>query len=137
MNPDELDEEKGGAHYGGNIGRCLHFMGQTKGALTCYQKSVLLLEKSSKRVEVLNRGYVRWWIGELLLARGQKRLASIFIEAARRRWEGLAPALSRHLTDLQTKLADSLSPTNQSDQELEAICRGWILGEYLDDIRVG
>jgi tetratricopeptide (TPR) repeat protein len=135
MNPDELDEERGGAHYG-NIGRCLHFMGQTKGALTCYQKSALLLEKRSGRLEVLNRGYARWWIGELLLARGQKRLASAFIEAGRRGWEGLAPALSRQLADLQSKLSDSLIPMSQSDQELEAICRGWILGEYLDDIRV-
>ena len=72
MNPDELDEEEGGAHYG-NIGRCLHFMGQTKGALTCYQKSALLLEKSAGRDQVLNQGYVRWWIGELLLARGSEK----------------------------------------------------------------
>lgn len=109
-------------------------MGQTKGALTCYQKSALLLEKGSSRLEVLNRGYVRWWIGELLLARGQKRLASVFIEAGRRRWEGLAPALSRHLADLQEKLGDSLIPTHQTDQELDEVCSNWILGEYLDDI---
>lgn len=46
----------------------------------------------------------------------------------------MAPALSRQLADLQQRLADTLIPTSQSDQELEAICRGWILGEYLDDI---
>jgi tetratricopeptide (TPR) repeat protein len=133
MNPEELDEKAGGAYYG-NIGRCLHFMGQTKGALTCYQKSALLLEKSAGRTEILNQGYVRWWIGELLLARDQKKLASSFIEAARRRWEGMAPALSRQLAELQQRLSDTLIATAQSDQELEAICRGWILGEYLDDI---
>ena len=35
--PQELDGRRDGAHYG-NIGRCLHLMGQIDSALICYQK---------------------------------------------------------------------------------------------------
>ena len=41
---DELDENRKGAYYG-NIGRCLHLMGQIDPALICYRKSAILIEK--------------------------------------------------------------------------------------------
>lgn len=50
IDPDELDEKWKG-HYYGNIGRCLHFMGQIDAALVCYQKSALLLEAGSGQGE--------------------------------------------------------------------------------------
>lgn len=85
LDPDELDESRGGAHYG-NIGRCLHFMGQIDSALVCYQKSALLLEKYE--VEgILKQGFIRRWIGELLIAKGQYTLGAYFLEAARLRWK--------------------------------------------------
>src|SRR5206468_2226343 len=43
VDPEELTKERGGPFYG-NIGRCLHFMGQVDAALVCYQKSALLIE---------------------------------------------------------------------------------------------
>lgn len=132
LDPEELDEARGGAHYG-NIGRCLHFMGQINSALACYQKSALLLEKEGGYEQILNQGYIRWWVGELLLARNQKRLASIFVEAAKRKWELAAPELCRQLGELQKNLNGVLRTLEDNEQELESVCRRWILGEWLDE----
>jgi tetratricopeptide (TPR) repeat protein len=69
VNPKELDEKKDGSYYG-NIGRCLHLMGQVDSALACYQKSALLLERA--RVQhAMNQGFIRAWVAELLVARQQ------------------------------------------------------------------
>ena len=88
--PRKLDEELGGAHYG-NIGRCLAFMGQVDAALICYQKSALLIEKAPDMEHAMNQGYIRTWIGELLVGRGQPRLAEIFFRAAYLKWQNVAP----------------------------------------------
>src|SRR5450432_918836 len=79
IDPEELDEQRRGHHYG-NIGRCLHFMGQVEPALVCYQKSALILERRSASGNVLNKGYVRMWIGELLYGRGELTLAFAVID---------------------------------------------------------
>lgn len=129
--PEELDEERGGPHYG-NVGRCLHFMGQVDGALICYQKSALLLEKAPTE-HVTNQGFIRRWIGELLMARKQYRLAAIFLEAARLKWEQVAPPKANDIRALQSQLAlESPEATILADMNVEQICRDWILGRHMD-----
>jgi tetratricopeptide (TPR) repeat protein len=132
VDPDELHELGGGPFYG-NVGRCLHFMGQTEAALSCYQKSALLIERDLKYEHVLNQGYIRRWIGELLFARGQRRLGSIFLEAARRRWEKSSPIRERQLRELQLTLGSYRVPVEETDEDLELTFRRWIMGDYLDD----
>jgi tetratricopeptide (TPR) repeat protein len=132
VDPDELRELGGGPFYG-NVGRCLHFMGQTDAALSCYQKSALLIEKDFQNEHVLNQGYIRRWIGELLFARDQQRLGSIFLEAARRRWERSSPIRERQLRELQLTLGPSRASVEEADEELEFTFRRWIMGDYLDD----
>src|SRR5262249_8668622 len=90
IDPEELDESRGGAHYG-NIGRCLHLMGQTDEALVCYQKSALLIEKNPILENVLDQGFIRLWIAELLVGRRQFWLASNFFRAAQLKWRDTAP----------------------------------------------
>src|SRR5581483_4157131 len=58
IDPEELDEARQADHYG-NIGRCLHFMGQIESALVCYQKSALLLERGPERENVGHRAFAR------------------------------------------------------------------------------
>ena len=129
--PEELDEGRGGHHYG-NIGRCLHFMGQIDGALICYQKSALLLEKASHE-HVMNQGYIRRWIGELLMARKQYRLAAIFLEAARIKWEQVSPPKAKDILALKGQLErESPRATVLANLNVEQICRDWILGRQMD-----
>jgi tetratricopeptide (TPR) repeat protein len=130
--PEELDEKRDGAHYG-NIGRCLHFLGQVDSALICYQKSALLIEKDPKHEHLLNQGYVRRWIGELLLAQKQSRLAAIFLEAARLRWEKVSPPKEQTVRQLQAHLGvDLASVRGMSEYSIERTCLDWISGRLAD-----
>jgi tetratricopeptide (TPR) repeat protein len=69
IDPDEFDNERGASFYG-NIGRCLHLMGQIDPAIICYRKSAILLQGDEDQ-HVENQGFIRRWIGELLLAKGE------------------------------------------------------------------
>jgi tetratricopeptide (TPR) repeat protein len=129
--PDELEEERGG-HYYGNIGRCLHFMGQIEDALICYQKSALLLEKD-RAEHVVNEGFVRAWIAELLLSRKQLRLGYAFYRAAYRKWKQTAPPRAAQVEKISLQLKQRLGNSPSiDDSEAERICVDWIVGKYLD-----
>jgi tetratricopeptide (TPR) repeat protein len=129
VGPGEPDEQLGGEYYG-NVGRCLQFMGQADGALACYQKSALLLEKSR---HVLNQGFVRQWIGEVLASRQQFNLAKVFYRAAYLKWRNAAPLRAQHVLDLSKELEiRAPRPLRTDDAELEMTCRDWIFGRALD-----
>lgn len=132
IDPEELDESLVGEHYG-NIGRCLHFMGQVEAALICYQKSALLIEKDPARENVLNQGYARQWIGELLVAREQFRLAGVFFRAAYLKWEHVSPpraAKARLLAQEIESRASRALPVER--RNVERICLDWIMGRSVD-----
>jgi tetratricopeptide (TPR) repeat protein len=128
---EELDEKEGGEYYG-NIGRCLHFLGQIDSALICYQKSALLIEKDPTTF-VLNQGYIRAWIGELLASRGQARLAGVFLRAAYLKWEHIAPPKAHKLLAMSKQLGPAgMSSAEMALGEAESVCLDWILGRSLD-----
>lgn len=129
--PRELDGRRDGAHYG-NIGRCLHLMGQIDSALICYQKSALLLEKAPQQ-HTVNQGYIRAWIAELLIGREQFTLAYIFLRAAYLKWEQASPPKAIRVHQLELGIRDRIKdPTKVDPLEVEGICRDWILGKNLD-----
>jgi tetratricopeptide (TPR) repeat protein len=132
LDPDEFDDHSDGAYYG-NIGRCLHFMGQTDSALICYQKSALLLEKHGMNQHFVNEGFIRAWIAELFVAREQFRLAQVFLRAAYLKWEHVSPpraaTVAQLLKQIQSRTANDVAI---DDTEAEKICLNWILGRTVD-----
>jgi tetratricopeptide (TPR) repeat protein len=132
VDPDEFDDERAGAYYG-NIGRCLHFMGQTDSALICYQKSALLLEKHGRNEHFVNEGFIRAWIGELFVAREQFRLAQVFFRAAYLKWEHVSPpraaTVAQLLKQIQSRTGNDVAV---DDSEAEKTCLNWILGRTVD-----
>lgn len=131
-NPDELDEDRGGDHYG-NVGRCLHFMGRIDEALVCYQKSALLIERDPKREHALNQGYIRTWIGELFVARQQFGLAEVFLRAANLKWSQASPPKAARAMLLARQVRARIPNVNTpDDSKVERICREWILGRNID-----
>jgi tetratricopeptide (TPR) repeat protein len=131
LNPDELEEVRGG-HYYGNIGRCLHFMGQADQALICYQKSALLLEKAPSE-HYVNQGFIRAWIGELLLARREVKLAYAFYRAAYLKWEQTSPLRAEQLGLTIDQLKGKITNSGAlDDASVRRICLDWILGKYVD-----
>ena len=79
------------AHFYGNIGRCLFLIGKLGDALNCYVKSAQLLEEGRSRDGRQNKGYIRKWIGELLLKQGRVDVAAASYRAAVCMWEECAP----------------------------------------------
>ena len=107
-------------------------MGQINLALICYQKSALLIEKDRHK-HVMNRGFIRRWIGELLIGREQYKLAANFLEAARLKWEQVSPPRAFQVSMLQERFKEKLPLLNDSSpDEIEGKCRDWIVGRYMD-----
>jgi tetratricopeptide (TPR) repeat protein len=131
-NPRELDQERDGSYYG-NIGRCLQFMGQVDRALACYQKSAFLLEKNPRYEHVLNQGFIRAWIGEALVARGQLGLADVFFRAAAAKWTLVSPPRATWATGLSQRIKTKVDQTPvAADGDAEGVCLEWIAGRSID-----
>lgn len=129
---DEFDDEKGGAFYG-NIGRCLHLMGQIDPAIVCYRKSAIAIERDVEAEHVMNQGFIRKWIGELLVMRGHHCLAKAFLEAAKRKWELVRPSRVADLDRTLERIAPQTGPCPHiEEQDLERLCLAWIYGREAD-----
>lgn len=105
--PGELDEERSESFYG-NIGRCLHFMGQVDPALACYRKSAALAQESDNAYGVENQAFIREWIGELLETRGDMSAAVAFLVASAAKWERISPERSERVAARAERLAVGL-----------------------------
>ena len=92
ITPGERIEEE--EDFYGNIGRCLFFMERFDEALICYVKSAQLLQEGKSNLDCLNRGYIRFWIAELLLLKGENDLAAAFLRAAICIWTDVSPPRS-------------------------------------------
>ena len=82
------------AHFYGNIGRCLFLAGRLDEALVCYVKSAQLLEDSRSHRDRLNKGYIRLWIGGLLVQQGEYELAAASYRASACIWKECSPPRS-------------------------------------------
>ena len=112
-----IDEDNSESFYG-NVGRCLHFMGQVDPALACYQKSVSLAQKSENAYGIENQAFIREWIGELLEARGEAFDAAAFLIAAAAKWARISPDRSDRVLARADRLATLLpSGLNIPDDE--------------------
>jgi hypothetical protein len=107
-------------------------MGEIEPALICYQKSVLILERVVGAESVLNQGFARAWIGEVLAARGQSKLALVFLRAAYLKWEQIAPPKAKKVAALARQIEEKSGNFNVDDQDVERIVRNWIMGHNID-----
>ena len=105
------------------------YLGQIDSALVCYQKSALLIEKNSESERVINQGYIRRWIGELLLARGENERAGLFLRAAKLKWEQVSPPKAAQVSDVLLQLGSQIPDvSNLSNQAIERECLDRIAG---------
>ena len=91
-----------------------------------------MLEKAAEQ-HLVNQGYIRSWIAELLIGREQFTLAYIFLRAAYLKWEQTSPPKAFRVRQLELGLKDRLTDHARIDSlAVEGICRDWILGKNLD-----
>ena len=100
----EWIEGKGASYYG-NIGRCLFLTGQLDKVLGCYIKSARLLEEGRTHWYRINRGYIRYWIAELLMAQGEFEGAAASYRAAVCMWNESSPPRAVQAKDKLEALA--------------------------------
>ena len=98
VTPGKWIHDKEASFYG-NIGRCLFLIGRLEGALVCYVKSAQLLEKDHEHGARLNKGYIRFWIAELLVQQAEYDLASALYRAAACMWDDCSPPRSERASE--------------------------------------
>jgi hypothetical protein len=135
IDPDEFDEDNNHAFYG-NVGRCLHMMGQIEPALVCYRKSAILLQSVHGR-HIENQGFIRNWIGELLIAKDDFCSGSRFLSAAKLKWQGVSPNRSKASDETLSRIANQLNNCEQlNDMNTERYCVAWIFGRERDFVKI-
>lgn len=125
---EEFDENRNGSYYG-NIGRCLHLMGQIDPALVCYRKSAIFLEKDQQLDHVENKAFARKWIGELLVVKGEFCLAKAFLEASKLKWEIVSPPRVAEIESALLSIRDrTIDCPPLIGENIERFCIAWIFG---------
>lgn len=123
LDPEEFDQGRGGSYYG-NIGRCLQLMGQTDSALVCYKKSAISIERVLDTDHLANQGYIRQWVGEVLIARGDEGEGLKFLAAAFGLWRFTSPPKAGRV---RAKLeAADVDIGERALIEAENFARSWI-----------
>lgn len=114
----------GGVYYG-NVGRCLHLMGQSAPALSCYTKSAGLLEASGTGL-FENRAYIRQWIGEILVSKGDFVAGFAFLEAAKAMWSVLSPPKANHVGRVIADAIGDRASEAQTGESAEQSVARWL-----------
>ena len=118
------------AHFYGNIGRCLFLSGSSDEALICYAKSAQLLEESRTHHDRLNKGYIRYWIGQLLVQQEEFELAAASYRAASCMWDNSSPPRAAQAQDeleaLVAKHPELHKHLDQVDWKAEEAYARWL-----------
>ena len=129
VTPGEVIDGKTADFYG-NIGRCLFLMSRLGEALVCYVKSAQLLEGSSIHKNQLNKGFIRYWIAELLMRQEKFELAAALYRCAVCVWNDSSPPRADKATGkLETLVAGHLelhTYLDEPDWKADEAFRRWL-----------
>ena len=122
--------EDQGAEFYGNIGRCLYYQERIDEAYNCYVKSAQLLQTARENQDYMNRGYIRWWIGQLLRIKGERKLAAASLRAAICIWDEVSPprclAVNEELKALVDEDEELSVYMEEDDWRVEGIFSNWL-----------
>lgn len=118
------------AHFYGNIGRSLFLTNRLDEALVCYIKSAQLLEENHAHSARLNKGYIRYWIAELLMWQEELELAAASYRAAMCMWDNSSPPRANQAKDkletLVTEHPEHRIYLDEEDAKVEEAYRRWL-----------
>ena len=100
------------AQYYGNLGRCYFFLNNFQFALPLYYKAFELCYQEEISTKFMNRGYISYWIAQLLDKKGEGQMAFFFYSNCIFYWNKYSPhralrvedeikVLKRELSDIQ------------------------------------
>ncbi|MYK05710.1 MAG: hypothetical protein F4030_12080, partial [Gammaproteobacteria bacterium] len=83
----ELSDHEENAAFFGNIGRCLYLTNEKPQAIRFYIRSAKILETRREVTSRLNKGYIRYWIAQLLEDKGEAEKSAAVYRAAILMWQ--------------------------------------------------
>ena len=127
VKPGERIPDKEASFYG-NIGRCLFLRSRLDEALICYVKSAQLLEESQNDEHLLlNKGYIRSWIAELLVRQEEFDLAAASYRAAMCMWgDSSPPRTAQARGKLETLVTEHPELRSYLAETAENVYRRWL-----------
>ena len=127
VKPGERIPDKEASFYG-NIGRCLFLRSRLDEALICYVKSAQLLEESPNDEHLLlNKGYIRSWIAELLVRQEEFDLAAASYRAAMCMWgDSSPPRTAQARGKLETLVTEHPELRSYLAETAENVYRRWL-----------
>lgn len=118
------------AHFYGNIGRCLFLNEEFDDAFVCYVKSAKILEEGRSESERLNKGYIRFWIGEVMVLRNHFKIAAAVFRAAMLIWHTTSPIREGQAKEKLEKVVYDHPELSHylelEDWKVEAMYRNWL-----------
>lgn len=109
---ENQDSQRDGVYFG-NIGRCLHLMGEVDNALVVYRKVSKLFEHDG--TDALNTGYIRFWVAQIMHQIGRVEDALFFYLLSINKWESVSPFRAN---EAQLKMEDLISDNPQLESLL-------------------
>ena len=98
------------AQYYGNLGRCYHFLKQYDIAKALYSRAFHLTYKEELSTKFMNRGYVSYWIGQLLQETNDNKMAFFFYSNCIYYWKRHSPHRAQRVEEeikiLRKKIPD-------------------------------
>lgn len=125
----ELDENLSAPFYG-NIGRCYFFLKEYNIALKLFAKSFKLCYSEDGRNKFMNRGYILYWMGQLLEKLDQYKNSYLFFSNCIFYWDKFSPHRARRVEDeikvLKTKIPDINDLLRLDNDTIEKQCKTYI-----------
>lgn len=84
-------EDERPAHFYGNIGRTFFFLKDYNKALVCYCRTFILCYKEEDSDRFLNRGYITYWLGQLLKEMEDYKNSFFFYSVCLSYWKRYSP----------------------------------------------
>ncbi len=84
-------DENLSAQYYGNLGRCYFFLKKYDIAISLYSRAFRLAYKEEISMKYMNRGFVSYWIGQLLEKKGDDKMSYFFYSNCMYYWKKHSP----------------------------------------------
>lgn len=119
-------KDLGGTFYG-NVGRCLHFMGDNENALKCYCNSLKILYTQDNEYSKFNIGYAYLWIAEMHLGYNKIQDGLHFLKCAMNSWERISPPRANRIKkkwdDVICDKETKIQIDRKADWQIEKFCK--------------
>ena len=119
------------APFFGNIGRCVHLLGDYESALKFYVRSADLLSTEKDAISVMNKGWASLWIGLVCIDLKDWENAKLFLSKSRDIWRERAPFKLQLVYDEVKSMPEGyalhpLEEKSETDSKCSILLREWL-----------